>query len=247
MPSFNQEIVFFLITSNLIVLGFAVFAFFIIRIQQKRKERFRRRLAEKEFTTRQQTIAAISRDLHDDVGSSLSGISLFTQMALAESGQKKTEAVDTLLHHINDYTQVVIERTGDLVWMMQPENDSEEKMFERLEAFSRKLAAAGEVKLLFSKAAGFSLPVQQLSYRRNIYLACKEAVNNALKYSGCTTLVIECRDRHIMIADDGSGFDPALVNSGHGLIHMQQRAAECSATLVIDSAPGKGTQVRFEW
>ncbi|MBL7762326.1 MAG: histidine kinase dimerization/phosphoacceptor domain-containing protein, partial [Chitinophagaceae bacterium] len=75
------EVSVFLIVANIIIVIAAVFFFLIIRIQQKRKRLYEKQLLEKEYKTREEAFLQISRDLHDEIGSSLSGINLFAQMA----------------------------------------------------------------------------------------------------------------------------------------------------------------------
>jgi len=245
MPGYTKEVIVFLIASNFIVIGFAVFSYFILRIQQKRKILHRAQLLEKEYKTRTETIANISRDLHDEIGSSLSGISMFSQLALSQLEQDKQSAAAASLHNISQYTGAVIEKTGDMVWMLQPGNDTEARYFERLQHYAMNVTAARHITFSFTTDHSFKWPVQQLLYRKNIFLICKEAINNAVKYSGCTMLTINCTNKSISIGDNGTGFNEADITPGSGLRNMQHRASECGVTVKIDSATGKGTCIEI--
>lgn len=234
--SFSGEVIIFLITSNLLVLGLGAFLFVIMRIQQKRKILHKTQLLEQEFRTRQETISAISRDLHDDIGSSLSGISLFSQMALSQSKSSEQPVVHQMLTNIHQYSQVIIDRTADMVWMLQPENDSEEKYLERLQSYAAAITQPKSISLQFDIAEDFHLPFHQLRYRKNIYLICREAINNAVKYSDCSLLQVIFKDKEIFIKDDGKGFDNNTARSGNGLKNMQLRANESAVRLQISSS-----------
>jgi signal transduction histidine kinase len=243
MPAYSKEVIVFLVASNFIVAGFAVFSYFILRIQQKRKILHRHQLLEKEFETRRDTISGISRDLHDEIGSSLSGISVFSQLALSQLTQRQHNLASHSINSINQYTSLVIERTGDLVWMLQPENDSEEKYIRRLEHYAAGICSAKNIQLVFEISPGFHFPNDELRYRKNIYLICKEAINNAVKYSDCTQLQVKLSEAYISVADNGKGFDVNLVTPGNGLQNMQQRAGECNLAYTISSSNIKGTSV----
>src|SRR3982751_6502776 len=86
-----------------------------------------------------------------------------------------------------------------------------------------------------------------MDHRRNIYLICKEAVNNAVKYSGCTELAITGWLRGgflgFHIHDNGKGFCPEKVQRGNGLKNMQERADESQIDLKLESCENKGTTI----
>jgi len=95
----------------------------------------------------------------------------------------------------------------------------------------------------------------EMGQRKNLYLIFKEAVNNAMKYSGCANLHVELmRDRSaivLRVVDDGGGFDATAnngsVGGGNGLSNMRNRAAEIPGTLSITSGSGKGTTVELRF
>jgi len=86
--------------------------------------------------------------------------------------------------------------------------------------------------------------------RRNIYLFCKEAINNAVKYSNGTMLDLELKLNNglleISIADNGNGFDIEKVKKGNGLGNMQKRADEIGAKLNVQAKQSKGTVVSMQ-
>jgi signal transduction histidine kinase len=94
--------------------------------------------------------------------------------------------------------------------------------------------------------AVFELPV-----RRSLLLGVKEAVNNAVKYSGASEITLRIHIRgsslHVTIEDDGKGFDPDLVDpSRNGLSNMRERMHEVGGTCQIDTAPGTGCRIVFQ-
>src|SRR5207344_983743 len=79
-----------------------------------------------------------------------------------------------------------------------------------------------------------SLPMES---RRNIYLFCKEAINNAVKYSNGTLLELNVKETNgileFSVSDNGKGFDPEIIKRGNGLDNMQKRADEIGAKLIV--------------
>jgi len=85
--------------------------------------------------------------------------------------------------------------------------------------------------------------------RSNIYLICKEGINNAIKYSECRNLsfALQQEDHHISISivDDGKGFNALNDFDGNGLKNMKSRAQEIKADLNLNSEKGKGTMINL--
>jgi signal transduction histidine kinase len=103
-----------------------------------------------------------------------------------------------------------------------------------------------EVKIIVSpKLAHINLPVEN---KRSIYLFCKEAINNAVKYSNADLLEISMQESdnkkiEILVSDNGKGFDTAIMKNGNGLINMQQRVIDMGGEYLLNSSPGHGTKI----
>ncbi len=117
------------------------------------------------------------------------------------------------------------------------------------------MAEASGCKLHFHAEEELKTWRLDMTQRKNLYLIFKEAVNNAVKYSGCANLRVELlRDRYtivLRVKDDGSGFDATATNGsvggGNGLGNMRNRAAEIPGTLSITSTLGQGTTVELHF
>jgi signal transduction histidine kinase/ligand-binding sensor domain-containing protein len=187
----------------------------------------------------------ISQDLHDEIGASMSGINLLGQMAVEKLEQNKPEEASVFLFKVKNYTQDVIEKLSDMVWVFNPQNDSIEKLLQRLKYFTVSVASSKNIKVHFvtDKASEtMNLTIQQ---RKAIYLISKEAFNNAFKSSGCTNIYYNLTANgskwQLRIQDDGKGFIPAENTDGNGLRNMQARADEIGAEFSIHSKPAAGT------
>ena len=212
---------------------FAILSFFIYR-------NYRNRQNVKLLMLRNK----IASDLHDDVGSTLSSISLFSQMA-----QQQSKEVIPMLETIGDSSRKMLEAMADIVWTINPENDQFEKIILRMRSFAYELLGVRKIDFEFiadEEVTKIKLP---MNVRKNLYLIFKEATNNMVKYSGADKALFtikEEKNRLIMlINDNGKGFDSQQSREGNGLKNMKRRADEIKAQFKIVSNPGKGTSVQL--
>ncbi|MBK9419184.1 MAG: hypothetical protein IPN62_18365 [Flavobacteriales bacterium] len=198
----------------------------------------------------------IARDLHDEIGSTLSSVSLFSSVAQKKAAGKAPEASE-LLGRITDSTTQVLEAMNDIVWAVNADNDDMASVIKRMHAFAVNVTEARGCKLHLHADEELKSWRLEMTQRKNLYLIFKEAVNNAMKYSGCANLHVELvRDKStivLRVVDDGSGFDVRNGNgnvgggNGNGLGNMRNRAAEIPGTLTISSTLGQGTTVELRF
>jgi ligand-binding sensor domain-containing protein/signal transduction histidine kinase len=192
----------------------------------------------------------ISQDLHDEVGSALSGISLLGHIAQQQLKENRIDESTGLINKISGYCDDMVNRVSDIVWSVNPQNESLDKMLNRLQSYASSVAGAQNVQFNFRNETVNSVKKMKMPVIKNIYLICKEALNNALKYSQCRTLncFLYSTDNRfqVLIEDDGNGFDLQKANDGNGLKNIQKRADEIHALLNIQSAPGEGTKIFLE-
>ncbi|MEP7376572.1 MAG: 7TM diverse intracellular signaling domain-containing protein [Chitinophagaceae bacterium] len=189
----------------------------------------------------------ISSELHDDLGSTLSGISMYSHIIsnLLQAG--KYEQVKESAGIIQKSAGEMTEHLGDLVWAISPGQDTLQKLIEKLEEYAKDMAAVKNMQVRIvveEEAKNIYVPLES---RRNIYLLCKEAINNASKYSDATLLeliVKKSADKlEFSVSDNGKGFDAVMVRRGNGLDNMQKRADEIGAKLIVQSKENEGAAV----
>ena len=187
----------------------------------------------------------IAADLHDDVGSTLSSIRMYSDIVKQQPHQTGTSL--ELLDKISSNSKETIENMSDIVWMIKPGNDEFANIEDRMLNFANDLCTPAGINFEMNKnemLAGLKIPMEQ---RRDIYLIFKEAVNNAVKYSGChfirTTLLLDKSSLKMTVSDDGNGFDLRHKKNGNGLANMQKRAAAHNGTCSIQSKEGEGTEI----
>ncbi|HMJ46816.1 MAG TPA: triple tyrosine motif-containing protein, partial [Ferruginibacter sp.] len=192
----------------------------------------------------------ISQDLHDEIGASISGINLLSQVAAEKLQSNKTAEASEYLVKVKNYTQDVIEKLGDMVWLFNPQNDSIEKLLQRLKFFAISIASSKNVTIHFSAGKVNEMINLAISQRKAIYLVSKEAINNAVKYAHCRNIYFNLTSKgqgwKLQISDDGNGFIATENKHGNGLKNMQARADEIHAGFTIQSQPGEGTIITME-
>ena len=191
----------------------------------------------------------IARDLHDDMGSTLSTINILSEMAKMKV-DKDTEKTRDYISKISDNSNRMMGAMDDIVWSINPMNDNMQRITARMREFATSVLEAKNIEVSFKvddKVNDFRLGMES---RRDFFLIFKEAVNNIAKYSqgkrASIGIAIDGSRLVMTIKDDGVGFNVDQADSGNGLTNMQKRAESLKGTLAIESLPGVGTKVRLE-
>lgn len=200
---------------------------------------YRTRQRLKELKLRNQ----IASDLHDEVGSAISSISLFAGMARMKQGGN-TEA---LVEKIEETSRETINTMSDIVWSIEPANDSFQNVLRKMKQFGEQLTAPLTIDFTFTTEPGIDKLSPDMKQRKNIYLVYKEAVNNSCKHGQPTAIMVTLRKKTgalvMTIADNGRGFDVNQQHSGYGTGSMKARTADLNGQLEIRSSAETGTSV----
>jgi signal transduction histidine kinase len=192
----------------------------------------------------------IASDLHDDLGSILSSIGIYSYAARTRLDEGNTDETKELLNMIETNAQSSMASMSDLVWAINPNNDPAEKLLMRIKAFCTPLFAAKNIACSWQVDPAFDAVQFTQLERRNLLLIAKETANNIAKHSGataCTMHLFVLRGRvYLRMADNGRGFDNTNAYEGNGQRTMRQRAAEINAEWVIESgAEGTTCTISF--
>jgi signal transduction histidine kinase len=218
--------------------------------------RYRRRKKMEMQQTQMKDRLNISRGLHDDMGSTLSSISVYSKVAQIKSDENNKEELNDVLEKISMASTEMVAEMNDTVWAINPKNDSMERIIQRMESFSRPMLATRNIGFRMNYEQSILTANLEMEKRKNFYLIFKEALNNAFKYSGCSEISVEItnsnRDLELKIKDNGIGFnvqremeENKLTLSGDGLMNMKARAEEMKGDLQVNSIPGEGTEIRL--
>lgn len=188
---------------------------------------------------------SISSDLHDDIGATLSSINIYTELAKRQENNKE------FLNLIQDNTREIIGKLDDLVWSINPKNDSCEQLINRMRSFSEPLLSGANINYKITCSEDLHRLKLSTGIKRNLYLIFKETINNVAKHSrskNCSINIYYQNKRlHIQIVDDGIGFDEAQARKDrNGLKNIQDRARQIKANIKINSIKDKGTTVQLD-
>ena len=218
-----------------------------VRIVERRKHRRRLKQIEAERALERER-ARIAEDLHDDLGSSLTRISLLSDLAKADKDNPRLVAAHA--QKISQSADQTVRALEEIVWALRPGSDSLQSLVEYIAHFANELFESDTTRCRLDLP--HDLPVMALppEMRHNIFLVVKEALTNTLKHAAAPEVRIHAKasanSLEILVEDDGRGFDPqTLTTRGRhqGLGNMQRRADAMGGTLAVQSAPGKGARV----
>lgn len=241
----------FIALASLVV---AAIAFTIIRqriLRHRERERARgalrqaneERLRELELVRRR-----IAADLHDDIGSNLTRISLISEVA-----QRRLDGADPHvkehLSSIGRLSREVVDSMSEIVWAINPNKDHLGDLSQKMRHFASDLLTARQINFQFN-----ALDLDQdikvgANVRRELFLIFKEAINNIARHSGCTEVEIEFYfdgDNLVLtLSDNGKGFNVEEKSVGHGVVSMRERTRSLGGESEISSDAERGTRLRF--
>lgn len=190
----------------------------------------------------------ISRDLHDDIGASLSNINILNELAKRNAGDP--EKAKAYLDKSGEDIQRISESLSDIVWNINPRYDELANLFIRMKRYAADMMDGSNISYRIEFPETTDKVVLTMEKRRDMFLLFKEAVNNLVKYSAAKNALLQItldgKRLFMLVKDDGKGFDRSSILTGNGLHNMEQRAAALDGQLQISSAPGTGTEIRFE-
>jgi signal transduction histidine kinase len=187
----------------------------------------------------------IARNLHDDIGSTLTSINILSKVALQHAGENISVRHD--LEKIKNRTAVIMDSMADIIWAINPANDPIDQTMAKMREFASEILENAGIGFTFIEEGNITDLKLGVAERKNFYLIFKEAINNIVKYSGATVteiLLNRTTDRFLMkVSDNGKGFNHTKQYAGNGLKNMQSRAKEMNAVFTIDSSPLTGSIV----
>jgi len=192
----------------------------------------------------------IATDLHDDIGSTLNSISVYSEIA-GRQLETNPKNAKSLLEKMGSASRNMIDTMNDIVWAVNPKNDYFENILQRMQYFAGGLLSGKNILLQFNVNASVKNLKLTMAKRKNFYLIFKEAINNTYKYSDCKTVNVsiaqQAQNIIMIITDNGRGFEITNQTSeGNGLNNMQSRAKEIGAQLKITSWIMKGTRIELK-
>lgn len=226
------------------VIGGAVRYFSFRRLRRKLE-----RLEQQETLQRER--ARIARDMHDEVGSKLSRLTLLSEMAGQQPGLTPAAQAETM--EISETARDAIRSFEEIVWAVNPKNDSLVQLMNYLCRFAEEFFEGSATQCVFDvpdRIPDIELPT---GARHQVFLATKEALHNVFKHAQagrvCVRLELAPESFAVGIEDDGRGFDPATgsqrAGGGNGLENMRERMRQVGGACEMRSQLHGGTRVTF--
>lgn len=212
----------------------------------KNRERHEAAIREAELRAeieKQKTRVQIARDLHDEVGSTLSSITFFAQ-ALSKAEEEKENA-GKFLSLISESSAHAKEAMSDIIWSIDPANDSWNTVASKLQRHASELFESKGIAHRIEMSPSDGTVNIDPQRRRHFWLLFKEIITNAAKHSQCSEahikLTVENERVYLTVSDNGTGFDAGAVKQGQGLKNIESRAGILGANVELVTGPGKGT------
>ena len=250
-----------------LVTGFAIDVCFFsaaisykMRTETVEKEMANRRILEQElelrkveteqlvfsYKAKEEERSRIAMELHDEIGSTLSSISILSDVITKEQNETSKTAMQ---QEVSSNSKLMMEKMDDIIFSLNPRNDSMEQMLLRIRQFATPLFEAKGIDYDFHFAEGVKAAALSVEQRQQVYLILKEAINNLVKHAGCSIASVRAEidvDEIIFtLKENGKGFDTAAEAAGNGLYSMKHRAEKIGASLSFSSLPGIETAIRL--
>lgn len=189
----------------------------------------------------------LSADLHDNIGSGLTEISILSELAVNEIKSSSADPQHKL-SLISDKARMLIDNMSDIVWMVNPHRDSLYHVILRLKDSYSDFLSSMEISFGTVNLEKFSTIKLPMDYKQNLFLIFKEAINNSIKHSKCKNIILEASVNkdvlELKMIDDGTGLDLDNIKYGNGILNMKSRAKVIGGSLEIVS-DNDGTTIKF--
>jgi signal transduction histidine kinase len=185
----------------------------------------------------------IASDLHDEIGSNLSSISVSSQIV------KKSEHLNSeeknMLEEIIVTARESADSIRDIIWFINPDHDNQKDLILRMSDTAAKLLNGIDYSFIMNKTE--KINIKDLKIRKNLFLIYKEILNNIVKHSKAKKVRIYLEEKskylQLKVIDDGVGFDETQIVLGDGIKNLKQRTETINGLLEIKSKPSNGTTI----
>lgn len=192
----------------------------------------------------------IARDLHDKVGSTLTGIKILSEVS-AKSMNSDNSKAQNFINQITEQTKAIQQEMSDIVWAINPNNDKIENLVVRMREYVAQTLEPKDVDISMNVDKNVLDQNLNMNSRKEFFLIFREAINNIAKHSEAQKVNISVVKRGanllMEIQDDGVGMDVDKETSSNGLRNMKDRTKALKGQINIDSELGKGANIRLEF
>lgn len=192
----------------------------------------------------------LAADLHDNIGSSLTEISILSEV-ISKKIKTEDEGVRKSLNMISTSSRNLIDNMSDIVWLVNPKRDSLYDLILRLRDTYSELSTYTNISFRSENIKSLEKISLSMEKRQHLYLIFKEAINNCITHSECSEITLDASVKgnklRMILKDNGKGFyQDELSNGGNGLNNIKERAETIGGIIKIQSKLNQGTTVQFE-
>lgn len=232
---------------GIIIISISVIVAATIRYFVRKKIKERTQIMERETALERERLR-IARDMHDDLGARLTEIRFLTEIKQTNA----TDNNDAVLEKISELTHDIISTFDEIVWSVSPQNDTLENLAEFIGQYAVDYLSKVNVRCRLDIPGQIPNIEAPAEIRHNVFLAVKEALNNAVKYSDTHEVHIKFRINNLIVTitiqDFGRGFDLSETNKfGNGLKNMKTRMENISGSFHIESQIDSGTKIILQF
>ena len=190
----------------------------------------------------------IARDIHDDLGSRMTQLVLHGEVAQSDLPQDSETRFQ--IDRICEEARGILSTMDEILWAVNPKRDAFRDFTSFICGYAQEFFKPTRIQCLFDVDPQASSAVLSLPLKRALLMVTKEALNNILKHSHATEVVlkVKCQGQRlvVVVSDNGKGFDSTTTKpSRNGLVNMSQRMSELGGSCTITSQRGKGCQTEF--
>lgn len=190
----------------------------------------------------------IATDLHDDIGTTLTNISILSE--LSKKNLHKEEA-GTFLDRIAEEVHNSSQALDDIVWSINTKNDTLEQTVARMRRYAAEVFDAANITYTLQLDEQFEKYKLNMEQRRDCFLIFKETINNIYKHAHAKHVEIkvwiEKGHLHMIICDDGKGFDTTTSTHRNGIKNIHNRIEKWNGKIAVDSVQGQGTVTKVNF
>ncbi|MCB0819254.1 MAG: tetratricopeptide repeat protein [Bacteroidetes bacterium] len=224
-----------IIVSMIVLVLMGIYLFISLRNRRKLEDEL----------SKQKLLNRIAGDLHDDVGSTLSSIKMYGDVLRTKAASAAPQLVP-LAEKISENAKEMIQSMSDIVWTIKPGQDNLPALHDRIWNVGLELCSPGGINFKISELHELDHTIVDTELRHDLFMICKEAINNAVKYASCTeiqvSLTAEEKLIKLIIEDNGCGIMEDAVR-GNGLNNMERRCIDNRGKFEILTGLGRGTKI----
>lgn len=226
------------LTAVAALLFFIIRAFYTGKLKQQKLQLEKKQLLEKERTR-------IATDMHDDLGAGLSRIRFLSENI--DMKQQLQQPIEEDIDKIKTYSHEMIDKMGEIVWALNEKNDSLQDLVAYVRSYTMEYLSQNNINCKADIADSIPSLFVSGEFRRNIFLAVKEALHNIVKHAKATEVIFQIslsNDIQIIIHDNGIGFDLKKINVfRNGINNINSRMEAINGIVVIKHQHGTRVQL----